>query len=456
MRVATAVLMVFLAMAAALGAQPGGQGVAERDRHDAGRRPYDPLRGVDANGRIPSDGKPTDLPHPERWRYIPEGRLMPGSLLERFLVSSFISPIVFHEEDVGTGGGVAITDVDFRNQRRQEFASMVFTHTTEGQQNYTMVWRRWPNHREVDGGGVVFDERTFVHVRGGYSKTLTRRFFGLGDTTRASDETSYTAEVSEVSVLHQWAVREAADDLLLHWGASLEHDNLAGGGVTSLPSADAVHPELFRRSDDRDLMWATFGAAWDTRDSQHNPYRGWSVGARTDAALAQTGGDIGAVSTLSASKVFSVAPLLHDGGDGREEHPPTDVLALGAFVVSSSGELPFYALPSLGGSHTLRGFVGNRFTGEHAWHAAAEYRLWAVPRGFSITRSLRVERLGLAAFYELGAVTAGGLDDLGDARVQQSYGVGFRMSMERNALFRIDLGWAPTAFNFTIGYGLSF
>ncbi len=440
----------------ALPAQPGGQGVAERDAHDAGRRQYDPLRGVDANGRIPSDAKPADLPHRDRWRYIPEGRLKPGSILERFLVSSFVSPIVFHEEDIGTGGGIAITDVDFRNQRRQEFASMVFTHTTEGQQNYTMVWRRWPNHREVAGGGVVFDERTFVHVRGGYSKTLTRRFFGLGDDTRATDETSYTAEVSEVSVLHQWAVREEADDLLLHWGGALEHDNLARGVVVGVPTTDVVHQELFRRGDDRDLAWATLGVAFDTRDSQHNPYRGFNVGLRTDAAFAQTGGDVGAITTVSASKVFQVPALLHDGGDEREEHPPTDVLAFGGYVATSAGELPFYALPSLGGSHTLRGFVANRFTGRHAWHAAAEYRLWAVPRGFAITDSLRVERLGLALFYELGAVTAGDLDDLDDARVQQSYGVGFRMSLERNALFRIDLGWAPHDFNFNIGYGLTF
>ena len=172
-------------------AQPGGQGTPERDRHDSGRpQAYNPRLGLDADGRIPNASKPEDLPHRERWRYVPEGRLKPGSLLDRFLVSSFISPIVFHEEDVGTGGGVAITDVDFRNKRRQEFANMVFTYTTEGQQNFTVLWRRWPNHKEVDGGGVVFDERTFLNVRGGYSKTLTRRFYGLGDRTRDVDETA--------------------------------------------------------------------------------------------------------------------------------------------------------------------------------------------------------------------------------------------------------------------------
>lgn len=455
-RRATSGALVLLVASAPLLAQPGGQGSPERDKHDAGRPAYDPRRGLDADGRIPNDSKPKDLPNRDRWRYIPEGRLKPGSLLDRFLVSSFISPIVFHEEDVGTGGGVAITDVDFRNKRRQEFANMVFTHTTEGQQNYTVLWRRWPNHKEVDSGGVVFDERTFVNVRGGYSKTLTRRFFGLGDDTKPSDETSYTAEVTEASVFQQWAVREPADDLLLRFGAQIEHDNLARGRVRSLPSTEVSFPELFAAGDDRDMLWLTLGVGYDTRDSQHNPYDGWTINGRIDGAVAQTGGDVGAVYTLSGSKVFEIPPLLHNGGDRGEEHPPTDSLAIGALLQTSSGDLPFYSLPTLGGTHTLRGFVPGRFTGENAWHAGVEYRFWAVPRGFKITDSLRIERLGMAVFYDVGAVSMGSLGDLRRAEVQQSYGVGFRMSLERNALFRIDLGWSEEDFNLTIGYGLAF
>jgi len=418
--------------------------------------PYDPLRGVDPNGRIPNAHKPRDLPNRDRWRYVPEGRLKPGSVFERFLVSSFLSPIVFHEEDVGTGGGIAITDVDFRNRRRQEFANMVFTYTTEGQQNYTVLWRRWPNHREVEGGGIVFDERTYLNVRGGYSKTLTRRFYGLGDRTRPEDETSYTAEVTEVSVFQQWAVREPGDDLLLRLGVALEHENLARGRVRGVPSTDDVFAELFRRGDDQDLLWVTVGVGYDTRDSQHNPYRGFTIDGRVDAALGQTGGDVGAIVTLSASEVFRVPPLFHDGGDDGEEHPPTDVVAIGAMVQTVAGELPFQVLPSLGGTHTLRGYVPGRFTGEHAWHAAIEYRFWGIPRGFKITDALRVERLGAALFYELGTIVDGDFGDLFGAKVKQSYGVGFRMSLERNAMFRVDLGWSPEDFNFTIGYGLSF
>jgi hypothetical protein len=103
----------------------------------------DPLQGIDPNGRIPAIERPADLPNPERWRYIPEGRLKPGNLFQRFLVSSMIAPFVFYDSDVGVGFGVALVDIDFREQRRREFAGAFLSYTTEGQQNYTFVWRRW-------------------------------------------------------------------------------------------------------------------------------------------------------------------------------------------------------------------------------------------------------------------------------------------------------------------------
>ena len=53
---------------------------------------YDPLAGMDPDGRIEKPQIPADVPHPERWRYTPPGRIKPGNVLERFLVSSFITP----------------------------------------------------------------------------------------------------------------------------------------------------------------------------------------------------------------------------------------------------------------------------------------------------------------------------------------------------------------------------
>ena len=55
---------------------------------------YDPFDGIDENGRIPRVQLPEDIEHPERWRYIPEGRIKPGNVCQRLLVSSFIAPFI--------------------------------------------------------------------------------------------------------------------------------------------------------------------------------------------------------------------------------------------------------------------------------------------------------------------------------------------------------------------------
>ncbi|MFP8876368.1 MAG: hypothetical protein VCB99_05545, partial [Myxococcota bacterium] len=157
---------------------------------------YDPLAGMDADGRIPRPEMPADLPNPERWRYIPEGRIKPGNVLQRLLVTSFVVPLIFVESDVGAGGGIALTDIDFRQQRRREFAGIFLSYTSKGQQSYRVSWRRWLNHREHPDGGVLQEERSFLRAGGGYSKSLTRRFFGLGPHSQESGETSFSDELS--------------------------------------------------------------------------------------------------------------------------------------------------------------------------------------------------------------------------------------------------------------------
>ncbi|MGH2394872.1 MAG: hypothetical protein ACRDGH_15520, partial [Candidatus Limnocylindria bacterium] len=59
-------------------------------------RRHDPLQGMEPSGRIPKVPLPDDLPNPERWRYLPEGRIKPGNVFERFLVSSFVAPQFFY------------------------------------------------------------------------------------------------------------------------------------------------------------------------------------------------------------------------------------------------------------------------------------------------------------------------------------------------------------------------
>jgi outer membrane protein assembly factor BamA len=212
---------------------------------------------------------------------------------------------------------------------------------------------------------------------------------------------------------------------------------------------------LFETGDGHQSGIFTAGLRYDTRDSQHQPYRGFQAGALLDAPLLQSTGDTGLVATAFGNVAFPLPPLFHEGGDEREENPPTDTLALGATVQASAGRMPFYLRPSLGGSNTLRGYIANRFTDNSSWHAVAEYRFWIIPRGFAMTDTIRIERVGMALFYEAGTV-AKSLEELSAARVHTSYGVGLRFSLERTAVFRADIGFSNEDVNVTVGFGLSF
>jgi len=418
---------------------------------------YDPWEGIDRDGRIEKVELPSDLPNPDRWRYIPEGRIKPGNVFQRFLISSFIAPFFFHDSDVGFGMGVAVTDIDFRQQRRQEFAGVFLSYTTEGQQRYTGVWRRWLHHREHPDGGVLQEERSFVTANVGYEKSLTKRFFGYGSHTDEDDESSYTDQSAFGGVGFDLALPEPGSDWVVSAGLRGEWHALGAGKVGGEPDTDDAFPGIFDAAEHHSLGWVELGARYDTRDSQRQPYRGFAVGAAVDAALAQTGGDVGAIFSLYGTQVFPLPPLFHDGGDEDEENPPTDTFAVQLDTRAMAGDLPFFAVPSLGGRQYLRGFIAGRFRDRALWHASAEYRFWVLARGFAVpfAKTFRVERVGLALFADVGSVS-GDWPGLFDAQVQASYGVGFRVALERAAPFRIDVGFSEDGVEVTAGFGLPF
>jgi hypothetical protein len=422
------------------------------------RAPHDPLQGMDPSGRIPKVELPEDLAHPERWRYIPEGRIKPGNIFQRFLVSSFVAPQFFFEGDIGAGAGIALTDIDFREQRRREFLGAFASYTTEGQQKYRLIWRRWLEHRDLPQGGVIVEERNHLDAFGGYEKSLTRRFFGLGPDTRERDETSFTDEVLDIGARADFAVPSLASNWIATLGARGEHHDLAPGKVSDHPTTNEVFPQLFRDANHHDAFIVTTGLRYDTRDSQHQPYSGFQAGILFDAPLWQSGGKPGMVATVFGNVAFRVPPLFHRGGDRFEENPPTDTIALRLETETTAGDLPFYSLPSLGGNDRARGFIEGRFRDRSLWAATAEYRFWVIPRGFALspwTPYVRVERLGLALFYDVGSV-GDEWWDLFSASPKHSGGIGFRCTLERNAPFRVDVGFSDEGPQVTAGFGLSF
>ena len=204
------------------------------EAQEAGPSTHDPFQGMEPSGRIPRVPLPDDLPNPERWRYLPEGRIKPGNIFERFLVSSFVAPQFFFEQDIGAGAGIALTDIDFRGERRREFLGAFLSYTTEGQQKYRLIWRRWLHHHDLPAGGVIVEERSRIDAFGGYEKSLTRRFFGFGPDTRARDETSYVDEAIDVGARVDFALPQAGGNWVATLGARGKYHTWAPGtGVSA-------------------------------------------------------------------------------------------------------------------------------------------------------------------------------------------------------------------------------
>jgi len=444
-------------LAALLLAGTGGGAAASSGATPDPAADFDPWDGIDRDGRIPKVEKPDDLVNPDRWRYIPEGRLKPGNVFQRFLVSSFIAPFFFRDTDVGVGGGVAITDLDFRQQRRQEFLGLFLSYTTEGQQSYTGVWKRWLHHREAEGGGIFQEERSFLTGYLGYENSLTRRYFGVGDETNEDDESAFSDQTAFARFGIEHSFPEPGSDWVGGLAVRGEWHDLGDGKVGGEGDTRDLFPSDFSDADQSWLVWLEGELRYDTRDSPLLPYTGFEVGAAVDAALLQDGGSVGGIFTLFGSKVLEVPPLFHGGGDADEENPPTDTVAFSLRTEATAGSLPFFALPSLGGSRTLRGFIAGRFRDDAAWHASAEYRLWVLPRGFAmpLAPTLRVERVGMALFADVGGVDED-WPGLFGARVHASAGVGLRLTLERSAPFRVDVGFSSEGVEVTARFGLAF
>ncbi|OUU23646.1 MAG: hypothetical protein CBC13_04950 [Planctomycetia bacterium TMED53] len=422
-------------------------GAAPADDSSAEIRPADLLEGLD---------------HPDRWRWIPDSRMPEGNLVKRLLVTSFVSPIFFFDSDVGAGGGFGITDIDFLNKRRSQFANTWITYTTEGQRRFSFSWRKWLAHRDFPGRGSLQGDRDYFGVSVDSTRTLTSRFFGLGADSLLDDESSYTRETQSISLGLQKSLPKTGGNWIWSANFSLQMDDISSGAVGEAFDTTVVYPELTSEADDFGALWIMASIRHDTRDAQHLPYEGHSVGLSLlgcpvidqDSPAGELNGGI--ITNLTGTWVTPVPPLFHSGSDLAKENPLIDSVATFLSISGTRGEVPFWAYPALGGSQTLRGSIAGRWRDRNAWTAGVEWRPWIFTKEFPIYKQIRLERAGVAIFFDAGSVS-NSFDQLFNEEVHYSYGIGLRFTFERQALFRADLGRSDEGeVNMSIRYGLPF
>lgn len=190
-------------------------------------------------------------------------------------------------------------------------------------------------------------------------------FYGIGPRARERDIEEYTPR----RVLGQFEVQRALLHPAFYIGAGyrvmwVSMREVEEGGMLDL---DAI-----RGVDGGYASGPQVSAVWDTRDVASFPHRGaYLQGAvRTNAR------------GLGSDYEYAIRSLDLRGYRALGHRAP-HVLAGRIQLQSAVGDVPFYELPTLGGSDLLRGIPSGRFRDRGLWATQAEYRTpFAGPVGF--------------------------------------------------------------------------
>ena len=244
-------------------------------------------------------------------------------------------------------------------------------------------------------------------------------FFGLGSTSSVGARTSYALKSTDITAIGIYHLRR-----WMRIGTELGYfqPTIGRGTDKTLPSAelvftDAEAPGLAAQPD---FLHTTLFAEIDYRDSRGNPrsggfYKG-SFGIWDDTSLEQFDfrrfdAEAAQFVPISASKRHVLASR-----------------AAVAYVNNAGGErVPFYFVPYVGGSHTVRSYQEFRFQDENAFWWNSEYR-WNVHK-----------RLDIAPFFDVGHVHHN-WDELFTGDIKTGYGIGFRLVNRSRVLARFDIG----------------
>ena len=118
--------------------------------------------------------------------------------------------------------------------------------------------------------------------------------------------------------------------------------------------------------------------------------------------------------------------------------------ALASSTSTSNGqEVPYFLMPELGGTHTLRGYSMWRFRDRNRLLLSGEYR-WTVS-----------PFVDMAAFLDAGKV-APRFGDLGVSGMKKVYGVGLRLHTFTSTVTRVELARTPDGTSIGLSFSPSF
>jgi outer membrane protein assembly factor BamA len=272
-------------------------------------------------------------------------------------------------------GGRAIVDAS---------AAVAFRGSTMAQG--AVAWPRLLNDRVTAGAQLQYQD--FTHIN----------FFGIGNETLKTDRTDYRLKSLDATAfgsvrMTPWLSATARTGMI----RNLTIDQ--GGGA--MPQPRYLHTDVALDADTLDVP-----------------------------GYPRSGGRYRVSFAMFRDRDFNRYSFQRIEGDGAQYIPlGRSVLALrgriGVATPAANQEIPFYLLPSLGGSRSLGGYLDYRFRDRDLLLANAEYR-WPILR-----------RVDGAVFYEAGSVGPT-LSTLPHG-VHADYGAGVRVHSARRMLVRLDV-----------------
>lgn len=243
-------------------------------------------------------------------------------------------------------------------------------------------------------------------------------FFGIGNFSSEENRTNYALESTDISGYA--ALRP------LRWlriGGEVGHfaPEIGRGTDPRFPSTEERFTDLQAPglAEQPDFLYKTLFVEIDYRDQPGNPRSGGLWRAKY-GAWDDRGNDMFDFGRLDAEAAHFF-PIF--------DKKRVFALRLGVSYVNNNpgNRVPFYFLPYIGGSDTVRGFKEFRFRDENVIFLNAEYR-WEAFSG-----------LDMALFFDAGEVREDWEDiDFNDAKT--SYGIGFRFNTFRSVFMRLDIG----------------
>jgi outer membrane protein assembly factor BamA len=243
-------------------------------------------------------------------------------------------------------------------------------------------------------------------------------FYGAGSDSREEDRTNYRLE--DTNVTATLGVRPK------HWltaglRGGVLNTNTGRGTDTRYRSTESVFSETAAPAIESQPHYYHSGAFVDIdyRDHAQNPRSGGHYSASVVSYNDQSQGR------------FSFNQFDFEGQQYFPFFNKRRVIAARALTTLTQTpegqQIPFFMLPSLGGSESLRGFQDFRFHDRNRVLMNLEYR-WEIFSG-----------LDMALFGDAGQVGEH-VSDLDFRQLKTSYGLGFRFNTERSVFLRVDIG----------------